>query len=108
VQRGGSGEQGGRVVDQFWGGGEEEAHRKNELSEVWTAGGERQWGRRPGVVVGSSRCGKVVHGGAMLGVWSRRSKRGQIQAIHGGLAPVSKAVQGRSSWQRRKRSLHGG
>jgi hypothetical protein len=90
------------VVDQFWGGGEEEAHRKNELSEVWTAGGERRWGRRPGVVVGSSRCGKVVHGGEMLGVRSRWSERGRIWAIRGGLATVSKAVQGWSSWRRRK------
>jgi hypothetical protein len=34
----------GRVVDQFWGGGEEVAHRKNEHGEVWSAGGERWWG----------------------------------------------------------------
>jgi hypothetical protein len=33
-------------------------------------------GQRPGVVVNSSWCGKVVHGGTVLGVWSRRSKRG--------------------------------
>jgi hypothetical protein len=76
VQRGGSGEQGGRVVDQFWGGREEEAHQKVELGEVWTIGGERRWGWHPGVVVGSSRCGKVLHGGAVLRVWSRRSERG--------------------------------
>jgi hypothetical protein len=55
--------------------GEEEAHRKNELGEVWSAVGERRWGQRLGVVVGSSRCGKVVHGGAVLGVWSSLSER---------------------------------
>jgi hypothetical protein len=30
--------------------------------------GNDSGGQRPGVVVGSSRCGKVVHGGAVLGV----------------------------------------
>jgi hypothetical protein len=39
-------------------------------------GGDRQWGRRLGVVVGSSRHEVVVLGGAMLGVWSRRSESG--------------------------------
>jgi hypothetical protein len=54
-------------------------HRKNELyDEVWSAGGERWWGRRPGVVVGSSRCRKVILGGAVLRVWSIRPKRGWI------------------------------
>jgi hypothetical protein len=33
-------------------------------------------GRRPGVVVGSTRCGKVVHDSMVLGVWSRRTERG--------------------------------
>jgi hypothetical protein len=45
-QRGAAGrvwEQGGRVVDQFYGGGEDEAHRKNELGEVWSAGEEQWW-----------------------------------------------------------------
>jgi hypothetical protein len=79
VQRGGSGEQGGRVVDQFWGGGEYEAHWKNELGEVWSAGEEQWWGQRSGVVVGSSRCGKVIHDGTMLGLWSRRSERGRSE-----------------------------
>jgi hypothetical protein len=66
------------MVDLFWGGGKEEAHYKNELyGEVWSAGGERRWGRRPGVVVDSSWCGEVIHGGAVLGAWSNRSERGQ-------------------------------
>jgi hypothetical protein len=45
---------------------------------VWSAGRERQWsgGRLPGVVVGSSRCWEVIHGGAVLVVWSTRPKRG--------------------------------
>jgi hypothetical protein len=33
-------------------------------------------GRLPGVVVDSSRCGEVVLGGVVLGVWSTRPKRG--------------------------------
>jgi hypothetical protein len=66
------------VVDPFWGDGQEEAHRKNELyGEVWSVGGERRWGVASGVVVGSSRCGEVVLGGAMPRVWSRWSERGR-------------------------------
>jgi hypothetical protein len=65
-------------VDSFWGGGKEEPHRKNELyGEVWSAGGEWQWGQRPGVVVDSSRCWEVVHGGVVLGAWSNRSEGGR-------------------------------
>jgi hypothetical protein len=48
VQWRGSGEQGGWVVDQFWGGREEEAHQKNELGEVWSAEGEQRWGATSG------------------------------------------------------------
>jgi hypothetical protein len=56
---------------------EEEAHRKNELSEVWSARGEWWWGGgRPAVVVSSLRCGEVILSGAVLGVWSNRTKRG--------------------------------
>jgi hypothetical protein len=33
-------------------------------------------GQRPGVVVGNLWCGEVVLSGAVLGVWSNRSKRG--------------------------------
>jgi hypothetical protein len=45
----GPGSKGGRLVDPFWGCGKEEAHRKNELNgEVWSAGGERRWGRHLG------------------------------------------------------------
>jgi hypothetical protein len=79
------------VVDQFWGGGEEEAHWKNELGEVWSVGEELRWGRHPGVVVGISRCRKVIHDGAVLRVWSRWSDRGQRRLN----ATASKAAQGR-------------
>jgi hypothetical protein len=49
----------------------------NELySELWLARGEQRWGRRPGVVVGSSWCGEVVLGGVVLGLWSTRPKGG--------------------------------
>jgi hypothetical protein len=58
------------VVDPFWGSRKEEDHQKNVLNgEVWLAGGERRWGRRPGVVVDSSWCEEVVHGGTLLGSW---------------------------------------
>jgi hypothetical protein len=54
------------------------AHRKNTLySEVWSAGGEWRRGRRPGVVVDSSRCREVLRGGAVLGAWSNLSEGGQ-------------------------------
>jgi hypothetical protein len=33
-------------------------------------------GRHPDVVVGSLRCGEVILNGAVLEVWSNRSKRG--------------------------------
>jgi hypothetical protein len=34
-------------------------------------------GRRPGVVVGSSRCREVIFDGAVLRVWTNLSKRGR-------------------------------
>jgi hypothetical protein len=41
--------------------------RKDELhGDVRSTGGEQRWGRRPGAMVDGSRCGKVVHGGAVL------------------------------------------
>jgi hypothetical protein len=94
VQRGGSGEQGGRVVYQFWGGGEEEPHQKNELGEVWSAEEERQWGAASGVG-GRQLTAREVH-------TRLRGARGVVeevedgleQAGHGGLATVSKAAQG--------------
>jgi hypothetical protein len=36
-------------------------------------------GQRPGVVVGSSQGGKVVHGSAVLRVWSRQLERGRSE-----------------------------
>jgi hypothetical protein len=39
-------------------------------------GGERWWGRHPGVVVSSLRHGVVVLGGALLRLWLRQSERG--------------------------------
>jgi hypothetical protein len=64
------------VVEPFWGDGKEEAHQKNELyGEVWSVGGERRLGRRPEVVVDSSRCWEVVYGDAVLGAWSNRSEK---------------------------------
>jgi hypothetical protein len=33
---------------------------------VRSAGGEWRRGRRPGAIVNGSRCGKVLHGGAVL------------------------------------------
>jgi hypothetical protein len=72
------------VVDQFWGSGEKEAHRKNELcSDVRSVGGERRRGRHPGVVVDSSWCGKVEHGGAVLRV-VMASSEGAGAALRGG------------------------
>jgi hypothetical protein len=74
------------VVDQFWGSGEEEAHRKNELcGDVRSVRGERRRGRSPGVVVDSSRCGKVVHGGAVL------------RAVTGSLEGAGVALRGGST-----------
>jgi hypothetical protein len=48
VQRGGSGERGGRVVDQIWGDGEEGAHRSGLHVAEGIDGGERaltSWSR---------------------------------------------------------------
>jgi hypothetical protein len=45
-------------------------------SEVWLARGEQRWGRRPGVVFGSSWCGEIVLGGVVLRMWSTRPKGG--------------------------------
>jgi hypothetical protein len=54
------------------------AHQKNELNgKVWSAGGERRWGWHPGLVVDGSGCTEVVHDGAVLGAWSKRSERGR-------------------------------
>jgi hypothetical protein len=46
----------------------------------WSSGGELWWGRRPGVVVDGSQCGKVVQGGAVLVARWRQNKA----ALHGG------------------------
>jgi hypothetical protein len=80
-------------VNPFWGGRKGEAHRKNELyGEVWSARGEWRWGRRPGVVVNSSRCKEVVHGSAVLEAWSNRLERGW--------SGLSVAAQRRREWWR--------
>jgi hypothetical protein len=71
------------------GGGEEEAHRKNELrGDVRSARGEWRWGQRLEVVVNSSRCGKVVHGGAVLGAVTGSSE-GAGAALCGGSMVVA-------------------
>jgi hypothetical protein len=46
-------------------------------------------GRRPGVVVDSSRCREVILGGAVLRVWSTRPKRGWS-----GLSAVARVERG--------------
>jgi hypothetical protein len=91
-------------VDQFWGGREEEAHRKNELhGNVWSARGERRWGRHPRVVVNSSQCGKVVHSGAVLGAVMRSSEGGGA-VLRGGsmVAAEISGTEGATGGGRRK------
>jgi hypothetical protein len=50
---------------------EERARRRGVVEQRGTAVGVVS-----GVVVDVSGCGEVVHGGAVLGAWSKRSERG--------------------------------
>jgi hypothetical protein len=59
-------------------------HRKDELRcNVRSTEGERRRGRRPGAMVDGSRCGKVVHGGAVLvaATGSSKGDRGRRYAV---------------------------
>jgi hypothetical protein len=67
----------GNAVHPFGESGQGGPHQKNELhGDVWLVGGEWRWRAASGVLVGSSRCGEVVLGFTVLGVWSNRLKRG--------------------------------
>jgi hypothetical protein len=52
------------------------------------------------VVVDSSGCGEVVHGGAVLGAWSKWSERGR--------SGLSAAAQRWRDWQRSRGVKSGG
>jgi hypothetical protein len=83
-------------------------HWKDELcGDVQLAGEERRRGRRPGVVVDSSRCGKVVHGGTVHEAVTGSSE-GAGLALHGGLTAVEKAAQWGRRAEEEERRFHGG
>jgi hypothetical protein len=71
-----------------------------------SAGGEQRWGQCPGVMVDGSRCGKVVHGAAVLMAVTGSSKGDRGRCYTVAQWRRSKAAQWRQ-WAGGRKAIHG-